>query len=174
MNNFTCKDCLGVCCFNPPAMASEAEIIKAKKYGAKLVSVKRDRKRFVSIEQEETKEGIKHCPFLEIGTGGCKIYSDRFLACKNFKCKALNIDIDKFLAKSDDEKIHFLTSNANKTDKIPFIKNNVIKKHKIDTIGMHEALERVAMVPYAQAMSFIKVIEIKNEIKNLARKGKSN
>jgi len=83
-----CNMCKGMCCFNPPALHSKEEIDFALEKGCTLLCIKTNKGYNISIKAKE-----EQCPFLY--NGNCSIYKDRFLACKEFNCKALDKNIDE-------------------------------------------------------------------------------
>jgi len=86
-NNFTCDDCAGICCLNPPLLKSMEEGLRAKHLGAKIIAVKKENGYMIAIKKKDDS-----CPFLDKNTGKCTIYEDRFEACKAYKCNLLDFD----------------------------------------------------------------------------------
>ena len=82
---FDCNQCAGMCCANPPLLRTFEEGMKAKKMGVEIVaSGDSSSGYFIAIAKKKDV-----CPFLCTKSGDCKIYEERFEACRAFECKLI-------------------------------------------------------------------------------------
>ena len=86
-NKFTCNDCFGICCINPPLLRTFEEGMRAKRLGAPIVAYPVDGGYMICIEKRRDV-----CPFLDMETGTCSIYEERFSACRSYQCGLLKLD----------------------------------------------------------------------------------
>jgi len=82
---FDCNSCGGMCCVNPPLLFDFSEGMKAKKLGVEIVA-SGDNSGGYLIAIAKKKDV---CPFLDVDSGDCKIYDNRFMACKSYSCKLI-------------------------------------------------------------------------------------
>ena len=87
MISFDCSKCGGICCANPPLLKTFEEGMKAKKLGVEIVA-SGDSKGGYFIAIAKRKDV---CPFLDVESGNCKIYEERFESCRVFECKLIGI-----------------------------------------------------------------------------------
>ena len=114
---------------------------ESKKLGAKLVAVKHDKGYLVAIQQEQIGgfNGIKHCPFFDIENGDCKIYNDRFDACRSYECEAIGMDATKLSKMHEFQLIGKLVS-AKRSSFLPkYEKKATIRKYNIEIVEINEA-----------------------------------
>jgi Fe-S-cluster containining protein len=116
--NWDCSRCTGVCCLTPPALYEE-EIAKA--YSLKpditIIAVEiKDNKYAVSIAKDSETDT---CPFLV--EGKCSIYNDRFKACRDYTCKALDNTVELMSKVSWSNRLNKMVTSSTPVNAIPLV-----------------------------------------------------
>ena len=93
-----CDECSGICCLNPPELRSIEELALAHKLKAKILGLKVDTDKYILTIAKDV--NTKACKFLDMETGKCSIYENRFEACRLLECKITNdngVSVDDFM-----------------------------------------------------------------------------
>lgn len=131
MNNFSCNDCVGMCCACPPSILSEDEIIFAIASGVRVIAIDRGGVYAICV----AKDGPT-CPYLD-NTGKCSIYDNRFDACRAFECSALDEEKQAFVRDHGYmDIIKKLTTNKSKAHDSIYFNRAIISKYKIEVVDL--------------------------------------
>ena len=155
MNNFSCNDCVGMCCACPPAMSSEDEILFAIDSSKRVIAMDHGDRYSVSV----AKDG-QACPYLN-EEGKCSIYNDRFAVCKSFECKALDEGKEDLVrGHGYMDMIKKLTEHRYSIPGAVFFSEGIINKHNIEVVDVDEWVQLVNGVDASFAIAeVIKIIE---------------
>jgi len=134
----SCNNCSAICCIAPPQLSGEDEILKALVYGVDVVAIKNKDSEDEYVAFVKKKNYV--CPFLE--DGKCRIYSDRFEACRNFECIALSFeDVNKVQPTN----LPFFTTNRKSEVKPNAVSREFLRMHDIRVIDEYEAMSLITV-----------------------------
>ena len=155
MKNFSCDDCVGMCCACPPALLSEDEIIFAISSGVRVIALNIG----VSFAVSVAKDGSA-CPYLD-NAGKCSIYDNRFDACRAFEWVALDEE-KQVLVRGHGymDIIRKLTTNRSKAHTPIYFGSEIISKYKIEVVDIDKWTNLVNGVDLSFALAeTIKIID---------------
>ena len=135
----TCEICKGICCYNPPQIADENEYKTAKKYVKEYIrAFKLNNNDYALLL---IKNNNNKCPFLE--NGKCKIYNERFNACKVYRCRDYEKDVKEYSLNEFIENLENTKEKVNTSFKIFKVDKSFLEKENIEIININEIMEQV-------------------------------